>query len=60
MFNFIGIYIFVPGCGCVGRDPVYYYDRGPIMLLRRLWFRIIVLSVIYDLLTLWYLQTFPQ
>ena len=38
MFNFNGIYIFIPVSGCVGSGPVYCFARGPIILLRRPWF----------------------
>jgi hypothetical protein len=34
MFNFIGIYSFIPVSGCVGIGPSELFCRGPMILLR--------------------------
>ena len=34
IFNSIDIYSFIPVSVCVGRGPVHYFDRGPIMAVK--------------------------
>ena len=43
MFNFIDLYSFIPGSGCVDIGPKVLFARGPIMLLRRTWLAHLIL-----------------